>query len=93
MADPQRDAALQAAAQAVDDYWRFDEPLLDAFERAILAAEERGRRAGMEQAAKIADRYPAENGTFIAAAIRAMAPCEHGDRDWETCPKCRGWET
>lgn len=23
--------------------------------------------------------------------IRGMAPCEHGDPDWETCPKCRGW--
>jgi len=23
---------------------------------------------------------------------RAMAPCEHGDPDWETCPKCRGWD-
>lgn len=21
--------------------------------------------------------------------IRAMAPCEHGDPDWETCPLCR----
>ena len=20
--------------------------------------------------------------------IRAMAPCEHGDPDWETCPQC-----
>ena len=20
--------------------------------------------------------------------IRAMAPCEHGDSDWETCSKC-----
>lgn len=20
--------------------------------------------------------------------IRAMAPCEHGDPDWETCPRC-----
>jgi len=19
---------------------------------------------------------------------RGMAPCEHGDYDWETCPKC-----
>jgi hypothetical protein len=24
--------------------------------------------------------------------IRAMAPCEHGDPDWETCPQCRGWD-
>jgi len=23
--------------------------------------------------------------------VRAMGPCEHGDPDWETCPKCRGW--
>lgn len=21
--------------------------------------------------------------------VRAMAPCEHGDPDWETCPQCR----
>ena len=20
--------------------------------------------------------------------VRGMAPCEHGDPDWETCPKC-----
>lgn len=25
--------------------------------------------------------------------VRAMTtPCEHGVLDWETCPKCRGWE-
>lgn len=21
--------------------------------------------------------------------VRGMAPCEHGDADWETCPHCR----
>lgn len=21
--------------------------------------------------------------------VRAMAPCAHGNRDWETCPQCR----
>ena len=21
--------------------------------------------------------------------LRSMAPCEHGVRDWETCPDCR----
>lgn len=25
--------------------------------------------------------------------VRAMTtPCEHGVLDFETCPKCRGWE-
>ena len=35
---------------------------------------------------------PAQYAEMIAAQkqsfIRAMAPCEHGDPDWETCPEC-----
>lgn len=40
---------------------------------------------------------PAEREAHLAAEIKAqreswvrgMAPCEHGDPDWETCPQCR----
>lgn len=35
---------------------------------------------------------PEQVASMIAAQresfIRAMAPCEHGDPDWETCPHC-----
>lgn len=36
---------------------------------------------------------PAQQAAHHAAQresfIRAFAPCEHGDPDWETCPQCR----
>jgi hypothetical protein len=36
---------------------------------------------------------PAEYEAMIAAQreswVRGMAPCEHGDPDWETCAQCR----
>jgi hypothetical protein len=35
---------------------------------------------------------PEERAAMIRAQraswARAFAPCEHGDPDWETCPKC-----
>lgn len=35
---------------------------------------------------------PEQKAAMLAAQrdswIRAMAPCEHGDPDWETCPEC-----
>ena len=36
-------------------------------------------RAELERAERVAQRE---------SFIRAMAPCEHGDPDWETCPEC-----
>ena len=42
---------------------------------------------------KIAAMSPAEYAAMIEAQrqsfARAMAPCEHGIVDWETCPDCR----
>lgn len=35
---------------------------------------------------------PAQKAEMLASQreswIRAFAPCEHGDPDWETCPHC-----
>jgi hypothetical protein len=31
---------------------------------------------------------PDEIGAQRQSWIRGMAPCEHGDADWETCPDC-----
>jgi CHAD domain-containing protein len=44
--------------------------------RASLPPEERARIE--------ADELAAQRESWI----RAMAPCEHGDPDWETCPHC-----
>jgi hypothetical protein len=54
-------------------------------------AEIEARRAAMspEQRAKLeADELAAQRESWI----RAMAPCEHGVADWETCAQCRGWD-
>lgn len=36
---------------------------------------------------------PAEREAMLAEQakswVRSCAPCEHGIRDWETCPDCR----
>lgn len=37
-----------------------------------------------ERAALEAEELAAQRESWI----RAMAPCEHGDPDWETCPHC-----
>jgi hypothetical protein len=55
-----------------------------------MFAEIEVRRAAM----KPEDRAALEAAEIVAQReswVRAMAPCEHGDPDWETCPKCRGW--
>jgi hypothetical protein len=43
--------------------------------------------------AKVAAMSPAEREAMLAeqrrSFVRAMAPCEHGVLDWETCPDCR----
>lgn len=49
--------------------------------------------AALERAKGWWDRAtPDERRAMIDAQreswIRAMAPCEHGDPDWETCPEC-----
>lgn len=44
--------------------------------RAALPPEERARVEREELAAQ------------RESWIRGMAPCEHGDPDWETCPGC-----
>jgi hypothetical protein len=53
--------------------------LLDAInaKRAAMSPEE---RAALEERELAAQRE---------SWVRAMAPCEHGDPDWETCPQCR----
>lgn len=53
--------------------------MLDAIE-AQRAAMPPAERAALE-----AREIEAQRQSFI----RAMAPCEHGDPDWETCPQCR----
>jgi len=39
------------------------------------------------------EEYIAMREAQKASFVRAMTtPCEHGVLDFETCPKCRGWE-
>lgn len=42
---------------------------------------------------RVAAMSPVEYAAMIEAQrqswVRAMAPCEHGIRDWEDCPDCR----
>ena len=46
-----------------------------------------------EAVAKVDAMTPEEYAAMIDAQrkswARSMAPCEHGVRDWETCPDCR----
>lgn len=46
-------------------------------QRAAMPPEE---RAELERKELIAQRE---------SFVRAMAPCEHGNADWETCEQCR----
>ena len=57
---------------------------------AMLAAIET-ERAAMPPEAR-AELEARERAAQRESWVRAMAPCEHGDPDWETCPKCRGVE-
>ena len=53
-----------------------------------MLAEIEAKRAAMppaDRAALEAREMQAQRESWI----RAMAPCEHGDPDWETCPECR----
>lgn len=50
-------------------------------EALLERAREWERNATPEQKAAMRE---AQRESFI----RAMAPCEHGDPDWETCPEC-----
>lgn len=59
----------------------MDEELAQLLERA----REWERNATPEQKAEM---IKAQRESWL----RAFAPCEHGDYDWETCPKCRGWD-
>jgi hypothetical protein len=44
-------------------------------------------------AAMSPEEYAAMMEAQRASFVRAMTtPCEHGVLDFETCPKCRGWE-
>ena len=53
-----------------------------------LLAEIEAKRAAMspaERAALEAEERAAQRESWV----RAMAPCEHGEPDWETCSQCR----
>lgn len=55
---------------------------------AMRLAEIEAERAALkpEDRAKLeADELQAQRESWV----RAMAPCEHGDPDWETCADCR----
>jgi hypothetical protein len=53
--------------------------MLDEINRQ-RAAMPPGERAALEREERAAQRE---------SWSRAEAPCEHGDPDWDTCPKCR----
>ena len=51
------------------------------FELALRAAMDRYNALTPDQQAEM---WQAQRESWA----RGMAPCEHGDPDWETCPKC-----
>jgi hypothetical protein len=42
----------------------------------------------LEQVKHLPPMTPEQIEAQRQSFIRAFAPCEHGDRDWETCPGC-----
>ena len=65
-----------------DKPWTPDASLKEPLRSLLIAAHERTLAMTPEQKAEM---YEAQRQSFI----RAMAPCEHGDPDWETCAQCR----
>jgi hypothetical protein len=58
---------------------------MDEIYKRLAAIE--AKRAAMPPAVRAA-LEAAERAAQRESFIRAMAPCEHGDYDWETCPHC-----
>lgn len=48
------------------------------------------RRAREMVDAMTPEQRAAMHEAQLASFLRSMEPCEHGIRDWETCPDCRG---
>lgn len=53
------------------------------------ALEELLRRAKAHYDAMTPEEKEAMLAEQRESFLRGMAPCEHGERDWETCPECR----
>lgn len=58
----------------------------------MMASDSRLRDLIAESRARVDAMTPAERDYLWQAQresfARAMAPCEHGEPDWETCPGC-----
>lgn len=66
-----------------DEPWKEPPPPISDELRDLLR-EAHERTLAMTPDEKRA-MFEAQRQSFI----RSMAPCEHGDPDWETCPQCR----
>ena len=67
-----------------DDFDAF-RPAWTKIQEMLVQIEAKRVAMPPEERAKLeAEELQAQRESFI----RAMAPCEHGDPDWETCPHC-----
>ena len=64
-----------------DEPWTPPVSLKEPLRSAMIAAHERTLVMTPDEKRAM---FEAQRQSFI----RAMAPCEHGDPDWETCPHC-----
>ena len=64
-----------------DEPWAPPASLQEPLRSAMIAAHQRTLAMTPDEKRAM---YEAQRQSFI----RAMAPCEHGDPDWETCPQC-----
>ena len=65
-----------------DEPWTPPASLQEPLRSTMIAAHQRTLAMSPEEKRAM---FEAQRQSFI----RAMAPCEHGDPDWETCPNCR----
>lgn len=58
-----------------------------SFDLAVWLARIKAERNAMPEAERVA-LEAREQQAQRESWIRGMAPCEHGDSDWETCEQC-----
>jgi hypothetical protein len=67
--------------RAYPQSWDAPANLREPLRSALIAAHQRTLAMSPEDKQAM---FEAQRQSFI----RALAPCEHGDPDWETCPEC-----
>jgi hypothetical protein len=81
MSEVERLCKIGAYPECWDRPYTPPDSLKEPLRSAFIAACERTLQMPPEQKQAM---FEAQRESFI----RAMAPCEHGNLDWETCPHC-----